>query len=123
MRAAAARGVVFEACYSGALREPASRRQFLSNATALARATGGDALLLSSGALLALELRGPRDVANLSLLFGLSEAASERAVLGGAAEAVLAHARQRRSRHSGFAGVSQTVAAPLTRRLEPPRAT
>ena len=96
MRAAVARGVLFELCYSGMLREPASRRQFLANASALVRATGGDALLLSSGALLAFDLRGPHDVANLGSLFGLSREAAERAALGCAAHSVRLHALQRR---------------------------
>ena len=76
MRAAAARGIFFEVSYSCALREPGARRLFLSNATALARATGGDALLLSSGALLALELRRPDDVANLGSLCVLADSAA-----------------------------------------------
>jgi len=43
----------------------------------------------------AFELRGPHDVANLGSLFGLTQAAAERAALGGAASAVLLHARRR----------------------------
>ena len=95
VRTAVARGVFFELCYAGLLRDPGSRRQFISNATALTRATGGDALLMSSGAMHAFELRSPHDVANLGSLFGLTQAAAERAALGGAASAVLLHARRR----------------------------
>lgn len=101
VRAAAARGVVFEMCYSCALREQSSRRQFIANATALVRAASGDAILLSSGALDALELRSPADVACLAGLFGLSEAAAERACRGLTALAVCARAKARRAAHRG----------------------
>lgn len=100
MRAAAARGVVFEICYACALREQSSRRQFLANALALVRAVSGDSILVSSGALASLELRSPVDVAFLARLFGLSPGAAERACRGHAARALCARAKARRCRGS-----------------------
>lgn len=96
MRAALARGVVFELCYAPALREPAARRQLLANALALTRATGGAGIIVSSGALRAFELRGPFDVANLSTLYGLAPAAAKEAV-SLRLHAVLEHARSRKA--------------------------
>ncbi len=96
VRAALARGVVFELCYAPALREPTVRRQLFANALAVVRAAGGAGVILSSGALRAFELRGPYDVANLGTLFGLSLAAAKEAVASRAL-AVLQHAHSRRS--------------------------
>ena len=96
VRAALARGITFELCYSPALREPNSRRQLFANALAVVRATGGAGIILSSGAQRAFELRGPYDVANLGTLFGLSLAAAKAAVSSRTA-AVLQHAAARRS--------------------------
>ena len=103
VRAALARGVVFELCYSPALREPSARRQLLANATALVRATGGRGLLLSSGAARAFELRGPHEAANLGTLFGLTQAAAKEALLGRAL-ALLNRAAARRAA-GGFASL------------------
>ena len=67
------RGVMFEISYACCLRDETSRRLLFSNATALARATRGRNIIISSGARTAFELRGPYDVINLSTLFGLPE--------------------------------------------------
>jgi hypothetical protein len=82
VRAALSRGVVFELNYAPAIREPSCRRQLVANAAALVRATGGAGILLSSGAVLGLELRCPRDVANLAVLFGFTSRDAGRAALG-----------------------------------------
>ena len=111
VRAALARGVVFELCYSPALREPSARRQLLANATALVRATGGRGLLLSSGAVRAFELRGPHEVANLGTLFGLTQAAAKEALLGRAL-ALLKRAAARRA-PGGLASLRPTPARAL----------
>ena len=101
VRAAMARGVVFELCYAPVLREPTARRQMVSNALAVVRATGGAGVIISSGANRAFELRGPPDVTNLSVLFGLQPAAAKDA-LSTRPDAVLKRARQRRSASSGI---------------------
>ncbi len=65
------RGVMFEICYACCLRDETSRRMLFSNAAALARATRGKNIIISSGARTAFELRSPYDAINLSTLFGL----------------------------------------------------
>ena len=67
------RGVMFEISYACCLRDETSRRLLFSNATALARATRGQNIIVSSGARTAFELRSPYDAMNLSALFGLPE--------------------------------------------------
>lgn len=126
VRAALARGISFELCYSPALREPNSRRQLFANALAVVRATGGAGVILSSGAQRAFELRGPYDVANLGTLFGLSLAAAKAAV-STRTEAVLQHAAARRAPSFGRQVLS--LAAQPERRADddahawPPRPT
>lgn len=66
-------GPVLQICYAPALREETARRNLFANALALARATRGKGIIISSGARSAFELRGPYDVINMATLFGLSE--------------------------------------------------
>ena len=72
LQAAVSRGIHFELLYSTVLRDPTSRRHMFSNAQALTRLLRGRAIVLSSGARNALELRGPFDVINLGTAFGLT---------------------------------------------------
>ncbi|KAL3147192.1 hypothetical protein ABBQ32_002693 [Trebouxia sp. C0010 RCD-2024] len=90
------RGLFFEICYAPALREETARRNLFANALALARATGGKGIIISSGARSAFELRGPYDVINMATLFGLSEQ-DAKAALTTNCEAVLAHAQSRQA--------------------------
>ncbi|RKP14090.1 RNase P subunit p30, partial [Piptocephalis cylindrospora] len=66
------RGIYFEICYGSAIHDAASRRQLISNAQGLVRASRGRNILISSGASHALSLRGPSDVMNLASLFNMS---------------------------------------------------
>ena len=88
----------FEVCYAGALRGPAARAQLFANARALAWATGGKGLVLSSGARAPLELRAPDCAANLAAFLGLAGARA-RARLRAAPRAVLRRGAARRARH------------------------
>jgi RNase P/RNase MRP subunit p30 len=75
------RGILFEICYAPGIRDTSSGRRYLiSNAMDLVRVTEGKNILLSSGAIQAMELRGPYDVINLASLFGLSEAQAKKAM-------------------------------------------
>ena len=65
------RGVMLEISYACCLRDETSRQLLFSNAAALARATRGKNIILSSGARSAFELRSPYDAMNLATLFGL----------------------------------------------------
>ncbi len=73
LQAAVQRGVHFEVLYSCALRDPMSRRHLFSNAQALTRLLRGRGIVISSGARVAMELRGPFDVINIGTTFGLTQ--------------------------------------------------
>lgn len=67
------RGVFFEICYAAAIRDSIMRRYTISNAFMLMEICKGKNIIVSSGAEKPLELRGPYDIANLGLVFSLSE--------------------------------------------------
>ncbi|KAM6185486.1 ribonuclease P protein subunit p30 [Rhynchocyon petersi] len=74
------RGIGFELIYSPAIRDSTVRRYTISNALNLMQICKGKNVILSSAAEGPLEIRGPYDVANLGLLFGLSENNAKAAV-------------------------------------------
>ncbi|XP_044924590.1 ribonuclease P protein subunit p30 isoform X1 [Mustela putorius furo] len=92
------RGVGFELIYSPAIKDSTMRRYTISNALNLMQVCKGKNVILSSAAernafrvlletwklkkiiKIPLEIRGPYDVANLGLLFGLSESDAKAAV-------------------------------------------
>ncbi|XP_043912862.1 ribonuclease P protein subunit p30 [Protopterus annectens] len=80
VNAAISRGIYFELVYTPAIRDSTMRRYTISNALALMQSCKGKNIIISSGAEKPLELRGPYDIANLGLLFGLSEAGAKAAV-------------------------------------------
>ncbi|XP_068160993.1 ribonuclease P protein subunit p30 isoform X2 [Antennarius striatus] len=90
------RGVVFELSYSAAIRDSTLRRYTLANANALVEACRGKNVIVSSAAEKPLELRGPNDITNLALLFGLCEGDAKAAVSSSCRSAVL-HAETRRT--------------------------
>ncbi|XP_059660673.1 protein GAMETOPHYTE DEFECTIVE 1 [Cornus florida] len=71
VKAAIGRGVYFEIMYSSLMMDAQVRRQMISNAKLLVDWTRGKNIIFSSAAPSVTELRGPYDVANLSLLLGL----------------------------------------------------
>ncbi|XP_043842795.1 ribonuclease P protein subunit p30 isoform X1 [Dromiciops gliroides] len=74
------RGIGFEITYSPAIKDSTMRRYTISNALSLMQICKGKNVIISSGAERPLEIRGPYDVANLGLLFGLSESDAKAAV-------------------------------------------
>ena len=69
---AIARGIMFEICYSGALKEEYTRAWLLKNAIQLVKATKGHNILISSGANEEIYHRTPVEVAQMySLHLGL----------------------------------------------------
>ncbi|CAO3587577.1 unnamed protein product [Absidia cylindrospora] len=74
------RGIFFEICYSQAIRDPQRRALFYSNVTKLVQQTRGHNLILSSGALRAIEIKRPSDIRMMALMFGMTEAQAENAV-------------------------------------------
>lgn len=102
------RGVKFEICYGpGILNSDggASRRNLISNATQLIRATRGRGIVISSEAKRALACRGPADVVNLAVLWGLGQERGMEAV-GKEARSVVVQAEMKRR---SFRGVIDVV--------------
>ncbi|XP_041829943.1 ribonuclease P protein subunit p30-like [Melanotaenia boesemani] len=116
------RGVVFEVSYSAAIRDATMRRYTIANAVMMMsqHVCLFQNVILSSAAEKALELRGPYDVTNLGLLFGLSDSDSKEAV-SSTCRAVLLHAETRKT----ACGVVRTVknqddgAAPAAKKAKP----
>lgn len=82
IRQAIDRGILFEISYAPAIRDTTNaRRNLISNAMNLVRITKGKHILLSSGAIHAMELRGPYDVMNLASIFGLHESQAREAMI------------------------------------------
>ncbi|XP_036404097.1 ribonuclease P protein subunit p30 [Megalops cyprinoides] len=90
------RGVFFEISYVPAIKDSTMRRYTISNALSLMETCKGKNVIVSSGAEKPLELRGPYDIANLGLLFGLSEGDAKAAVSTNC-RAVLLHGETRKT--------------------------
>ncbi|KAM3872243.1 ribonuclease P protein subunit p30 [Diretmus argenteus] len=90
------RGLVFEVRYVPAIRDATMRRYTIANAVSLVETCKGKNVILSSGAEKPLELRGPYDISNLGLLFGLSEGDAKEAVSSNC-RSVLVHAETRKT--------------------------
>ena len=102
------RGIRFEICYAaGVLASDggASRRNLISNATQLIRATRGRGIVISSEARNALACRGPSDVVNLAVLWGLSQERGVEAIGRESRNVVVQAELKRRS----FRGVIDVV--------------
>ena len=94
------RGIKLEICYGpGVLGTDggASRRNLISNATQLIRATRGRGIIMSSEARRALACRGPADVINMAVLWGLGQERGVEAVGREARSVVMQAAMRRRS--------------------------
>lgn len=95
VNAAIERGIHFEILYSPAVRDSTYRQNTICNALQLYTASKGKNIIISSGCEKAIELRGPYDITNLGLLFGLSSPQSKDAV-SKSCRAVLKHAEARK---------------------------
>ena len=99
------RGIRFEICYSpGITGGVDARRNLISGATALIRATRGRGIIISSEARSALGLRGPWDVINLAVVWGISQERGKEAVCEEAGKAVQL-ARLKRESYRGVVDV------------------
>ncbi|XP_039409652.1 ribonuclease P protein subunit p30 isoform X1 [Corvus cornix cornix] len=101
------RGIYFELLYTPAIKDSTMRRYTISNAISLMQICKGKNVVISSAAERPLELRGPYDVANLGLLFGLSESEAKAAVSTNC-RATMLHGETRKS----ACGVVYTVKKP-----------
>ena len=106
--AALQRGVKFEICYAPGILSSdggASRRNLISNATQMIRATRERGIVISSEAKRALACRGPADVMNLAVMWGLAQERGAEAVDREARSVVVQAEMKRRS----FRGVVDVV--------------
>ncbi|NWJ03846.1 RPP30 protein, partial [Crypturellus undulatus] len=107
------RGIYFELLYAPAIKDSTMRRYTISNAISLMQICKGkvsthrENKVINSDASGPLELRGPYDVANLGLLFGMSESEAKAAVSTNC-RATLLHGETRKS----ACGVVYTVKKP-----------
>lgn len=101
------RGIKIEICYAPAILESdgQARRNVISNATQLIRATRGKGLVISSEARRALSLRSPCDVINLACVWGLGQEKGVEAVGRQPRSAVV----QAGMKRTGFRGVIDVV--------------
>ncbi|CAJ1081298.1 ribonuclease P protein subunit p30 [Xyrichtys novacula] len=112
------RGVMFEVSYAAAIRDATMRRYTIANATSLMETCKGKNVILSSAAEKPLELRGPYDITNLGLLFGLSDGDSKEAVSSTCRSAVL-HAETRWTA-SGIIRTTKTCSVTPIQQEAPP---
>lgn len=98
------KAIFFEISYAPALSDTPTRRTIIANASALAAAVPRQ-LLLSSAAANPIHLRGPHDVVNLAILFGVPHEYAHKALTSNAA-AVLQHAHFRNNYHKGIVRIT-----------------
>ena len=116
------RGIKFEICYGpGILNSDggASRRNLISNATQLIRATRGRGIVISSEARRAMACRGPADVVNLAVLWGLGQERGMEAVSKEARSVVV----QAKMKRTSFRGVIDVVYGGEKPEREPDKST
>uniref|UniRef100_F7GAN6 Uncharacterized protein n=1 Tax=Monodelphis domestica TaxID=13616 RepID=F7GAN6_MONDO len=99
----------FDLTYSSAIKDSTMRRYTISNALSLMQICKGKNVIVSSGAERPLERRGLYDIANLGLLFGLSESDAKAAVSTNC-RAILLHGETRKTAF----GIIYTTKKPRT---------
>ncbi|KAK9455966.1 RNase P subunit p30-domain-containing protein [Dipodascopsis uninucleata] len=112
--AAISRGLKFEIKYSSSIKEINARRNLISNAASLYRATRGKSIIISSNACNSLESRSPYDVINLSTLWGFTTEKGKSAITTDA-RSVVVHARIRRQSYRQVVEINSTTP---TRRVQ-----
>lgn len=103
---ATSRGVYLEICYSASLGDTTARRQLLSNAANLVRATRGRGIIVTSEASTAFGLRGPYDIINLATFWGLNQEKGRETICENARK-VLVKAETRRGVHKGVLRITE----------------
>lgn len=101
------RGIKLELCYAPGLLVNdggQARRNMISNATGLIRATRGRGLIISSEAKRALTLRGPSDVVNMACIWGLGQERGTEGI-GREARSVVVQAGLKRTGYRGVVDV------------------
>ncbi|KZF26104.1 PHP domain-like protein [Xylona heveae TC161] len=100
------RGIKFELCYSPGILavDNNARRNLISNAIQIIRATRARGLVISSGATRSVGCRGPWDVINLAAVWGLGQEKGRDAV-GREARSVVVAAQMKRRSYKGVIDV------------------
>lgn len=107
LQSALMRGIKIEICYAPGIINSdggASRRNLISNAAQLIRATRGRGVVISSEAKRALACRGPADVINLAVMWGLGNERGTEAI-GREARSVVLQAEMKRRSYQGVVDV------------------
>ena len=104
--AAISRGIYIEISYAAGIRDTSTRRQIITNAASIIRASRGRGLIISSELTQAIDARGPYDVMNLAVLWGLSQDKAQEAVQGNC-RGVIMHADRRRNVVKGTMRISR----------------
>jgi len=118
------KGLKFELCYAPGIQmdNATARRNLISNATQLIRATrGGRGLVISSQASNAAGCRSPADVINLAAIWGLGQEKGQEAV-SKLARSVVVSAHLKRSSYRGvidvvYGGEKPSPAAPAEKNV------
>ncbi|XP_062509357.1 ribonuclease P protein subunit p30-like [Corticium candelabrum] len=108
VRQATDRGIHFEILYSPMIADSTARRHIISTARDLVNLTKGKNIIISSGAAKPIKLRGPYDIINLGLLFGLNEGVARKAILDNC-RATLLHARVRNATAKGVVSAAMVT--------------
>ncbi|KAI8901908.1 RNase P subunit p30-domain-containing protein [Globomyces pollinis-pini] len=116
INSAISRGIMFEITYAHSIRDQNSRKNLISNAAQLVRATNGKNIIISSSALDILELRGSRDVINLCTLFSMTPE-SAKAALTENARAAIVHGRSRQECYRGVFQAESVSDSPSWKRV------
>jgi len=103
------RGLMFEIKYSPMIRSRDMRRNIISQAQNLVDICKGKNIIVSSACEKAIELRGPYDVSNLSLLFGLNQGDAKCAVTSNYRDLIM----KVRSRKTALSALSITKVSDL----------
>lgn len=74
------RGVFFEVTYSASLKDVSARRNLMSNMLNFVYVTRGKNIIISSRAVAALDLRGPYDVVNICVMFGMKPDEAKKSI-------------------------------------------
>ncbi|XP_069139873.1 ribonuclease P protein subunit p30-like [Argopecten irradians] len=104
------RGIHFEIQYGQAVMDKGIRVDMIHNTQSLVSVCKGKNVILSSGCEKASSIRGPYDVANLAMLFGMTQAQGKSAVCRNC-RAVLFHAESRRACKSTMSSLPITSVA------------
>lgn len=100
------RGVRFEICYSpGIAGGSDARRNLITGATSLIRATRGRGIIISSEAKNALGCRGPWDIINLAQIWGLNQERGKEALCEEAGKVI----RLAKMKRESFRGVVHVI--------------